>query len=168
MSRRGSVFRLFSRTSLLITIICFLYLPYTIFADCKCGYAIPILTGSNTTTPELFTDAIETDFTTLKGLLNGKSETEWAPQNYTVPSPASNGPWGKNASLQNVEVNTEGASLLVRGSEDSKPEGGLVGMAELATRRDDILYGSLRAGIGFAEEEGTCGAFFWVRFPTSL
>ena len=55
----------------------------------------------------------------------------------------------------------EGMEMLVRGA-SAKKEGGLVEMAEVATMRRDVLFGTLRAGIRFAEERGTCGAWFWV------
>ena len=151
---------------LLTTALLLASIPHIYSTKCPCGYSVPTLSSANTTTPLLFTDAIETDFTTLQGLLSGQGETDWAPQNYTVPSSASNGPWGKNASLGNVKLSNEGVDLLVPGIGEGT--GGLVGMAELATRRDDILYGSLRAGIEFTREKGTCGAFFWVRPPSPL
>ena len=63
-----------------------------------------------------------------------------------------------------MKPSNEGVDLLVPGiGEDKSGVSDIVGMAELATRRDDILYGSLRAGIEFTGEKGTCGAFFWVR-----
>ena len=43
---------------------------------------------------------------------------------------------------------------------------GLVSMGEIAAARDDIVYGSFRAGIKVTTVPGTCGAFFWYRNNT--
>ena len=140
------------------------------FAKCECGYMI-----NNT----LYTDALETDFLHRNNIAKN---LDWQIQNYTVPSELARGPYGKNASLDNVVANPlkdknawtgeavkggeAGLQLFVRAI-DWGP-GGLVPMAELATVRNDILYGSFRASIKVTGVSGTCGAFFWVCFPPSV
>lgn len=135
-----------------------------ISADCECGYKV-----NNT----LYTDLIETDFLHLPSITN---DIDWQPQNYTVTPADARGPYGKNASLSNVLANPlksqydwagdgvnggdAGLQLYVRGSAQGLDS--LIPMAELVTTRDDVLYGSFRAGMKFTPVNGTCGAFFWV------
>ena len=56
-----------------------------------------------------------------------------------------------------------GLELYVRGVGDDGSAGGLVGMAELSSVREDMLFGSFRASVMFTGVGGTCGAWFWVR-----
>lgn len=132
-------------------------------ADCECGYTV------NST---LYTDLIETDFLHLANITDDK---DWQPQNYTVTPELARGPYGKNASINNVVANPlqsqydwagdginggdAGLQLFVRGG---VPQDGLIPIAELATARVDMLYGSFRAGMKATGTPGTCGAFFWV------
>jgi hypothetical protein len=53
-----------------------------------------------------------------------------------------------------------GLQLWVRGDHSH----GFIAGAELASVRHDALYGSFRVGMKLAGQNGTCGAFFWVRF----
>lgn len=149
-----------------------LYITFLSFqsarADCECGYTV------NST---LYTDLIETDFLHLANITD---DTDWQPQNYTVTPELARGPYGKNASVSNVVANPlksqydwagdginggdAGLQLFVRGG---VPQDGLIPMAEVATARIDMLYGSFRAGMKATGTPGTCGAFFWVR-PVSL
>ncbi|KAA6408617.1 MAG: glycoside hydrolase family 16 [Lasallia pustulata] len=131
-------------------------------ADCECGYTV------NAT---LYTDLLETDFLHLPNITR---DTDWQPQNYTVSPAAARGPYGKNASLSNVVANPlhdnntsagpgllggdPGLQLWVRGG---IPQDGLIPIAEIASARDDMLYGSFRASMKLTGTPGTCGAFFW-------
>ena len=133
-------------------------------AYCECGYAV-----SST----LYTELLETDFLHLPNIT---LDTDWAPQNYTVKSQAARGPYGKNASINIVISNPlpnekawtgngllggdAGLQLWVRGG---IPQDGLIPMAELASTRADILYGSFRVAMKLTGIPGTCAAFFWVR-----
>lgn len=143
-----------------------LYITFLTFqlvqADCECGYTV---------NSALYTDIIETDFLHLANITN---DTDWQPQNYTVTPELARGPFGKNASISNVVANPlksqydwagdgvnggdAGLQLFVRGG---VPQDGLIPMAELATARIDMLYGSFRAGMKVTGTPGTCGAFFW-------
>lgn len=143
---------------------CTLLLATLVRSDCECGYTV------NST---LYTDLIESDFLHLHNITG---DTDWQAQNYTVSSKLSRGPYGKNASTDNVVANPlksrynwagdgvnggdAGLQLIVRGGTPDK--GGHIPMAEMVTARDDILYGSFRAGMKITNVNGTCGAFFWV------
>jgi len=140
-----------------------LLLTPLVHANCECGYTV------NST---LYTDLIETDFLHLTNIT---TDTDWQPQNYTVTPALARGPYGKNASLSNVVTNPlkskydwagdgvnggdAGLQLYVRGG---IPQDGLIPMAELATTRSDLLYGTYRVGMKVTPVSGTCGAFFWV------
>jgi len=145
-----------------LAILCNLLAPL-IQAKCECGYTL------NTT---LYTDILETDFLHL---LNVTEDMDWQPQKYTVTPENARGPYGKNASLANVLANPlksqydwagagvnggdAGLQLIVRGG---VPTDGLVPMAEVATARGDLLFGTFRVGMKVTGTSGTCGAFFWV------
>lgn len=132
-------------------------------ADCECGYTV------NST---LYTDLLETDFLHLANIT---SDADWQPQDYTVTPKLARGPYGKNASVSNVVANPlksqydwagdgvnggdAGLQLFVRGG---VPQDELIPIAEVATARTDMLYGSFRAGMKATGTPGTCGAFFWV------
>ena len=133
-------------------------------ANCECGYSV---------SSKLYTELLETDFLHLPNIT---LDTDWAPQNYTVTPQASRGPYGKNASITNVISNPiakkntwlgeglypgsdAGLQLWVRGG---IPQDGLIPMAELASTRADILYGSFRVAMKMTGTPGTCAAFFWV------
>ena len=132
-------------------------------ANCECGYTVD---------SSLYTDLIETDFLHLANITN---DTDWQPQNYTVTPELARGPYGKNALVSNVVANPlksqydwagdgvnggdAGLQLFVRGG---IPHDGLIPMAEVATSRIDMLYGSFRAGMKATGTPGTCGAYFWV------
>ena len=147
-------------SSLLSTI---LYIS-TVWADCECGYTV------NGT---LYTDLTESDFLHIKNI----NESGWIPQTYAVDPALARGPFGKDATPEQVALNPlksrydwagdginggdAGAQITVKGGNPGK--GGLIPMGEMDTNRTDILYGSFRAGIKLTGLPGTCGAFFWVR-----
>lgn len=145
--------------------VCCLPLLYTLIrAECQCGYTV----GS-----DLYTDLIETDFQHVKDIA---TNTDWAPQNYTVDPALARGPYGKNTSTLNVVPNPlkktkdglpsesvlggdAGIQLIVRGG---VPANAMIPVAEMSTERTDLWYGSFRAGMKLTGNKGTCGAFFWV------
>lgn len=116
-------------------------------AICECGFSV-----NSTASPshQVFTEFVETDFT--QAILGG-----WIPQNYTVPKPVARGPYGKIASPKNVVPSNQGLQLWVR-----RASGDYISMAEVATQRTDMLYGSFRIKAKMTGVNGTCGAFFWV------
>lgn len=138
-------------------------------ASCECGYSLNSTTDSNFA---VFTDLIENDFlhTTTENL----TSVGWRPQLYNVSAKDARGPFGKDFQVENVETNPlkdkfswageaenggdAGLRLWVRGDHSH----GYVEAAELASVRDDQLYGSFRIGMKLAGAgTGTCGAFFW-------
>lgn len=133
-----------------------LMFPIMVNSACECGYVVD---------DQLYTDLIVTDF-----LRSAKIPAEWQPQSYTVPQSESRGPYGKVASPENIILNPlkrsgardsdAGLQMIVRGG---IPRGGFIPMAELATVRNDFLYGSFRAGIKHTGIPGTCSTIFWVR-----
>ncbi|RPA93521.1 concanavalin A-like lectin/glucanase [Choiromyces venosus 120613-1] len=130
-------------------------------ADCECGYSL------NST---VFTDLIESDFTFLKNITQ---DTDWVVQEWKVDKEASKGPYGRKTQAKNVISNPSiqhnvsatgvngdpaGLELFVRELETGEDH---IGVAEVDSRRTDIIYGTFRAGIKATGVNGTCGAFFW-------
>jgi len=118
-------------------------------ANCNCGFSVNPTQGAQ---HQVFTDYLETDFT--QSTLDG-----WLPQDYKVEQADARGPYGKLASPDNVVASTQGLQLLVRPDVN-----GLIPMAEVDSKRTDMLYGSFRVRMKMSSVNGTCGAFFWVRF----
>ncbi|GAB7358166.1 hypothetical protein MBLNU230_g0320t1 [Neophaeotheca triangularis] len=158
-----------------------LTLASCIQAACECGYSI-----NSTSDPQhaLFTHVFESDFLHLPDITwNTTHNTGWQPQEYTVSPPAARGPYGKSAQLDNIIPNpflsphdwggsnsetehgpTPGLQLWVRSAPIPSPNDSadrLIPMAELATLRSDILYGSFRFGAKTPSQPGTCAAFFF-------
>ena len=141
-------------------------------AACECGYSV-----NSTTDPSyaVFTELVENDF--LHTSTDDFHEVGWAPQVYNVTAQAARGPYGKSMELENVIANPfknskawsgdaklggdAGLQLWVRGNHQD----GLVSSAELVSLRNDSLLGSFRVGMKLSNSSGTCGAFFFVRFP---
>ena len=115
---------------------------------------------------------MENDFLHTSG--DNATDFGWQPQEYNVSANDARGPYGKDFDLANVELNPlknsaawtgasqnggdAGLQLWVRGEHSH----GLVGSAEVATVREDALYGTFRVGMKLSAQSGTCGAFFWV------
>ncbi|KAI9698659.1 MAG: hypothetical protein M1836_003769 [Candelina mexicana] len=137
-------------------------------ADCECGYSV-----NATTSPHysLFTDLIESDFLHIDNI---KADTDWQLQAYNVSAADSRGPYGKLAEVDNVVSNPlknkksfsgastlggdPGLQLIVRGG---KPSNGLIPIAEVASVRGDMMFGSFRISMKLTNQSGTCGAFFF-------
>ena len=102
---------------------------------------------------------------------------------YNVSASDARGPYGKSAQLENVVANPlsniydwggmgedgadPGLQLRTRKIEDGQGTGALIGMGEIASERNDMLYGSFRIGVKMNGVRGTCGAFFWVSYSIS-
>lgn len=132
-----------------------LIFPLLVHSACECGYMVD---------DELYTDLMVTNF-----LHSATIPAGWQPQDYTVPQTESRGPYGKVALPENIVTNPltrsgardsdAGLQMIVRGG---TPRDGFIPMAELATVRDDFLYGSFRAGMKHTGIPGTCSTIFWV------
>ena len=152
-------------SSLLAFLTVFSIFAIHVRSDCECGYTVDSV---------LYTDLLESDFLHQTNIT---TDTDWEPQEYNISALIARGPYGKNASLDNVVSNPlkstdkdnwtgdsklggdAGLQLIVRGG---VPSDGMIPMAELTTERDDVFYGSFRAGMRLTGTNGTCGAFFWV------
>lgn len=140
-------------------------------ADCECGYSVNKTTDA---LHEVFTDLLESDFTTLTNIT---LDTDWVVQAWEVDKVASKGPYGRKTELKNVISNPAksdnssvgingdqaGLELFVRklGSDTEH-----ISVAEVDSSRTDLQYGSFRAGIKATAISGTCGAFFWYDLTT--
>jgi hypothetical protein len=136
-------------------------------ADCACGYTVTNADGNNE--PWIFTEAIETDFTSMERI---SSSSGWQSQQFNVSAEAGRGNYGKAFSPANImpasvagppghiaREGDPGADLVV----GSTIIDGSVPVAEMDTVRQDIIWGSFRAGMKLTSVKGTCAAFFWVR-----
>jgi hypothetical protein len=131
---------------------------------CLCGFSV---NSTNDAQHQVFTDYLETDFT--RNTVDG-----WRPQDFNVTSKEARGPFGKQASPDNVVTSQQGLQLWVRPAIQTEwnvtYENGtvevvkdrVVPMSEVDTERIDMLYGSFRVRAKLSGVNGTCGAFFWV------
>lgn len=120
----------------------------------------------------VFTELMENDFLHTK--TDNMTTVGWRAQEYNMSSKDSRGPFGKEFAVQNIETNPlkntdswagesdhggdAGLQLWVRGDHSR----GFVSGSEMASVREDALYGSFRVGMKLSGSNGTCGAFFWV------
>lgn len=126
----------------------------------------------NTTDSEhhaVFTDLLESDFTTLGSI---SDNTDWRPQAWAVDAKSSRGPYGRSTEVRNVISNPQGkkGTGIGKNGDDAglelwvraiDPDDEKVPVAEVASAREDIFHASIRAGIKATKVNGTCGAFFW-------
>ncbi|KAL2270416.1 hypothetical protein VTJ83DRAFT_2600 [Remersonia thermophila] len=170
----------------LLTVITLTNLPLAL-AACECGYLAsvrPNETDTSTHTTALFTDVLETDFSRL--LLadnNGNSARSivgidlyqhtphWAPQEFNLTKERARGTYGQMFDARNVRVveSREGRRSRGQGGGvgvlellvQSEIVEGMVPVAELATKRRDVMWGTFRVWMKVSEVRGTCAAFFW-------
>jgi hypothetical protein len=137
--------------SLTIASLCLIAAPAwssSVVDNCPCGYT--------TEDGSAWTDLFETDFTTIKDLFY--EDHGWLVQEYNVSADPQGGvPYGRSASRSNLVYGAGGLQQLVR-----TPANGVIGGAEISSKRTDMLYGSFRVGFKGTTVNGTCGAFFWV------
>jgi hypothetical protein len=124
--------------------------------------------------------------------------TDWAPQAFNLTRERARGEYGEMFSVENVRLVTGGGGdnhdddddddsgdddiRGGRGGGGDKERGdrglelvvrselvdGMVPVAELATRRLDLMWGTFRAGMRVSRVGGTCAAFFWVGWLSFL
>ncbi|RPB29915.1 glycoside hydrolase family 16 protein [Terfezia boudieri ATCC MYA-4762] len=138
-----------------------------VFADCECGYSVNPTDERDHT---LFTDILESDFTTLKDI---RADKDWVLQEWKIDKSVSRGPYGRmtvpgNAisnPAKDLAVSDEGVLGREAGLElyvrKLQPGDQYVSIVEADSYRADMIYGSFRAGIKTTGISGTCGAFFW-------
>ncbi|KAK1243082.1 hypothetical protein MKX07_003710 [Trichoderma sp. CBMAI-0711] len=147
-------------------------------ADCECGFAqdLPPAEGAGRGDGSadgrlLFTNMMESKFFELRNI---SRDGNWKRQQYNVSARAGRGEYGKAFAVQNVytlaadghgenvdDANAgpgEGIALVV-GSTLVDDEA--IPVAELASARKDMFFGSYRAGMKLTPVNGTCAAFFW-------
>jgi len=136
-------------------------------ADCECGYSV---NRTDEGDHAVFTDLLESDFTTLKNI---KTNKDWVLQEWKIASDVSRGPYGRmtvpgNAisnPAKDLSVSDEGILGREAGLElyvrKLQPGDQYVSIVEADSCRTDMIYGSFRAGIKTTGISGTCGAFFW-------
>ncbi|KAL2200922.1 concanavalin A-like lectin/glucanase domain-containing protein [Corynascus similis CBS 632.67] len=174
-------------TTILLTAVLFLilgYAPPAAYADCECGY-LAIINGSGTSSDHhhhraLFTDLLETNFARRAaaaasagetGLPNNalweeekeKREAGWVRQAFNLTREQARGEYGEMFAVENnaeAAEETLGLQLVVRAGDDEVIDG-MVPVAELDTRRLDLMWGTFRAMMKVSPVKGTCAAFFW-------
>jgi len=109
--------------------------------------------------------------------------TGWVPQAYNITPSDARGDYGKAAMLSNLITNPLPNKTIWGGTTQVDPglqlwvrqalvplagtSSTMVSSAEIASTRDDMLYGSFRIGAKFSAVNGTCGAFFFYRNDSS-
>lgn len=135
-------------------------------ADCECGYSLNSTSSDNFA---VFTDVLESDFTTLTNITE---DTDWVPQKWQVNAKKSKGPFGRDTDPANAISNplAEGETRKGENGGDAGLElwvrkvnegDDMVGVSEVDSKRTDMLYGTFRAGFQLTPMNGTCAAFFW-------
>ncbi|KAM0436209.1 hypothetical protein ACHAPT_003101 [Fusarium lateritium] len=130
---------------------------------CECGYSIADIESQQ---PIIFTNYLETDFTRIPNISRNH---DWVRQQFTVSAKDGRGDYGKSfkpenirtrmAEMQGRQDKEAGLHLLVGSAID---DNGAIPGSEIDTRRQDLHWGSFRAGMKLTPTNGTCAAFFWV------
>lgn len=138
-------------------------------AACQCGYTA--LSGASLNQPVLFTDLLETDFLHLVQL---KDTPDWRAQTHNRTIARARGKYGEAYRLENVIPNPIADKAAFTGSGVNGGDPGLqmrvkpevvdqmVPVSEIATKRDDLFYGTYRVSMKLQSQKGTCAAFYWV------
>lgn len=132
-------------------LLCLLVLahPRLATALCECGFA---------SEQWLFTDAIESDFTKSRNMADNN---DWVRQQFNVTATAGRGRYGKSFSLENIQPHEAQEAPALQLRVDKVLRGGAVTAAEMDSARNDLHWGSYRAGMKLTAVNGTCAAFFW-------
>lgn len=153
-----------TKKQLVFALFSFNYIYKVLATDCTCGFEVKRPNGGD---GWLFTEAIETDFTRLQSITSAK---DWQRLEFNVSAETGRGRYSKIFAPNNIAVGpnlaNKGASERHAGVELSVGAtiaNGGVPVAEMDTMRQDILWGSFRAGMKLTAVKGTCSAFFWVR-----
>jgi hypothetical protein len=122
-------------------------------ADCECGYSAP--TGTDTQELAVFTDLIESNFSTIPDI---SQDSDWVRQAFNFTPAQARGPVGEMFVVDNVASSDAGLQLKVQ----AQAVDGMVPVAEIDTSRLDVFWGTFRASMKLTNVSGTCAAFFWV------
>ncbi|KAM0520482.1 hypothetical protein ACHAPE_002875 [Trichoderma viride] len=148
--------------------------PHLVAADCECGFVAhsPLTQKQAQDYPGpdqlFFTSMQESRFYDVQNI---SRYSTWKRQQYNVSARAGRGEYGKTFATQNVYSvpqtgavkagyadSTNGGIALVVGSAITNNS---VPTAELDSARNDMAFGTYRAGIKLTPVNGTCAAFFW-------
>ncbi|KAL7905786.1 glycoside hydrolase family 16 protein [Trichoderma velutinum] len=161
----------------LLLVLVLVLMPCLVAADCECGF-IAQSSGNQTRNGDgngqlLFTSMLESKFFEMRNI---SRDGTWRRQQYSVSARAGRGEYGKAFAAENIYATArDGDDTDSAGSAGSNSNGGdgiglLVGsivvneaipVAELDSARNDMHYGSYRAGMKLTAVNGTCAAFFW-------
>ncbi|KAM0260033.1 hypothetical protein ACHAQJ_002957 [Trichoderma viride] len=148
-------------------------MPHLVAADCECGFVAHSSSkqkrdGNSETGQLLFMNMLESKFFELKNI---SLDSTWKRQQYNVSARAGRGEYGKSFAIGNVydiTSNDEEDSVTSNDSDSgvalvvgSTVANDSVPVAEIDTAREDMHYGSYRAGMKLTPVNGTCSAFFW-------
>ncbi|OIW34004.1 concanavalin A-like lectin/glucanase [Coniochaeta ligniaria NRRL 30616] len=143
-----------------LAVLLLFFLLGSVAADCECGYSTSVDGASH-----VFTDLIESDFTRVRDI---SDDTDWSRQAFNMSSEVARGDFGEMFVVDNVasgSTGTEkGLQLIVQGQ---NVEENMVPGAEIDTEREDVLWGTFRAGLKLTSIPGTCAAFFWYYNDTA-
>ena len=122
--------------------------------------------------PYLFTEVIESDFLHIRDI---SLDTDWRRQEFSVTPEKGRGPFGMNYTIESVVSNpivnhsqwvgpgmdgpNAGLQLMV---DSGLPVSGYIKTAQMNSAREDLLWGTYRAGLKLTNIPGTCASFFWV------
>lgn len=136
--------------------------------SCQCGFSVT--SRDNETDSWLFTEMIETDFSTVQDMT---TMTDWVRQEYNVSAEEGRGEYGKAFVTNNVEpminkgvmgdeASDRGEKRVLGLKVNSSLSDDAVPAAEIDSSRLDLHWGSYRTGMKVTGSNGTCSAFFWV------
>lgn len=136
--------------------------------SCQCG--LSVASRDNETDSWLFTEMIETDFSTVQDMT---TMTDWVRQEYNVSAEDGRGEYGKAFVTSNVEpminngvlgdeASGRGEKRVLGLKVNSSLSDDAVPAAEIDSSRLDLHWGSYRTGMKVTGSNGTCSAFFWV------
>ncbi|KAK5663978.1 hypothetical protein OQA88_190 [Cercophora sp. LCS_1] len=126
-------------------------------ADCECGYSYR-LDRNSSSREYVFTEATESNFARRHEEDIG-DDTDWARQAFNLSAQLARGEYGEMFDVRNIGLGSQEEGLVL--TVGSTTVQAMVPVAEIATRRLDMLWGTFRASIKITDVPGTCTAFFW-------
>ncbi|KAK4064274.1 CAZyme family GH16 [Trichoderma aggressivum f. europaeum] len=145
-------------------------------ADCECGFLTQEQKRNGSASGNgngqlFFTNMMESKFFEMRDI---SRDGTWRRQQYNVSARAGRGEYGKSFALDNVWTTSRDGEGEGEDAEKFNGGGDGVGLvvgstvvdeaipvAELDSARNDLHYGSYRAGMKLTAVNGTCAAFFW-------
>ncbi|KAM7207362.1 glycoside hydrolase, family 16 [Naviculisporaceae sp. PSN 640] len=146
-----------------------LIFPAAVKADCECGYATSFGADGAPKARYVFTDLLESNFRRLKDI---SLDTDWVRQEFNISGEKARGDYGEMFLPDNIQANSQGNGGSNPDTEGTESPGlqltvknhlvdGMVPVAEIDSKRPDLLWGTFRASMKMTAIPGTCAAFFW-------